>query len=217
MIASARPGHVVASTLAFAFLLEAPSLLALEASAAARRLPPWLYAVVASRRQVEPETLSEFARAVLDASNEVRSGVLPAAVPPLPPLSWDEHAAEVAKAWADGCRWQHNSGRSDHYNELAAASEYVGENLYAQSWILPPEDIAASSVSSWASEAGDYDYASNSCAAGEVCGHYTQLVWRNTTAVGCAVASCPGMIWPTTQYLVCNYVPGGNYVGQRPY
>jgi uncharacterized protein YkwD len=217
MIASARPCHLAAATLAFAFLSAAPSLPASETQDAAPRLPPWLFAVAGSRGQVEEETLSEFARAMLDASNAVRAEVLPAAVPSLPPLSWDEHAAEVAQAWADGCRWKHNSGRSDHYNELAGASVSVGENLYARGRILSPEDIAAGGVNSWASEAADYDYASNSCAAGEECAHYIQLVWRSTTAVGCAVASCPGMIWSTTQYLVCNYVPGARYGGQRPY
>jgi pathogenesis-related protein 1 len=45
-----------------------------------------------------------------------------------------------------------------------------------------------------------------------VCGHYTQIVWRDTTSVGCAAQSCPqGEIW------VCDYSPPGNYVGQHPY
>jgi hypothetical protein len=45
-----------------------------------------------------------------------------------------------------------------------------------------------------------------------VCGHYTQIVWRNTKSVGCAVARGKGVeVW------VCNYDPPGNYAGQRPY
>ncbi|MEM6522020.1 MAG: CAP domain-containing protein, partial [Cyanobacteria bacterium P01_C01_bin.70] len=43
-------------------------------------------------------------------------------------------------------------------------------------------------VAAWVAEKADYDYASNSCASGKVCGHYTQIVWRETTAVGCGVA-----------------------------
>ncbi len=63
-----------------------------------------------------------------------------------------------------------------------------------------------------------HSLSSNSCAAGKQCGHYTQLVWRDTERVGCGVANCnnvdgfgAGNLW------VCNYDPPGNYVGERPY
>lgn len=41
-------------------------------------------------------------------------------------------------------------------------------------------------------------------------GHYTQIVWRNTTEVGCALASRHGQ-----DYLVCHYNPAGNVSGQK--
>jgi pathogenesis-related protein 1 len=49
---------------------------------------------------------------------------------------------------------------------------------------------------------------------GEVIGHYTQMVWKSTTSVGCASAYNSA-----TQYTVvsCRYSPPGNYVGQTPY
>lgn len=40
-------------------------------------------------------------------------------------------------------------------------------------------------------------------------GHYTQVVWRNTTEVGCAIASDG-----RNDYLVCQYNPPGNFTGQ---
>jgi hypothetical protein len=72
----------------------------------------------------------------------------------------------------------------------------------------------------WAAEAPDYDYATNTCKAGQVCGHYTQIVWRSTTAVGCAFRTCTtGSPFGSGSwdFWVCDYAPPGNYVGQRPY
>lgn len=40
-------------------------------------------------------------------------------------------------------------------------------------------------------------------------GHYTQIIWRGTTNVGCAVRSSPSF-----DYLVCRYSPPGNIFGK---
>jgi hypothetical protein len=45
-----------------------------------------------------------------------------------------------------------------------------------------------------------------------VIGHYTQMVWRNTQAVGCALVSSDH-----NDYLVCRYSPPGNVTGQKVY
>ena len=46
----------------------------------------------------------------------------------------------------------------------------------------------------------------------EVVGHYTQLIWRQTTAVGCAIAQSR-----SEDVLVCRYSSGGNVTGESPY
>ena len=46
----------------------------------------------------------------------------------------------------------------------------------------------------------------------EQVGHYTQLMWRRSTAVGCAVAQSR-----SEDVLVCRYSTAGNVVGEKPY
>lgn len=143
--------------------------------------------------------------ALLRAHNDARADVSPTPSPPLPPLTWSTDLAATAQSWAERCVFEHSSGN-------------LGENLA----LFSPRDVdaslAASVVELWDSERVDYSLSSNSCAAGKQCGHYTQLVWRDTERVGCGVANCnnvdgfgAGNLW------VCNYDPPGNYVGERPY
>lgn len=151
----------------------------------------------------------------LAAHADVRAGATPAPVPPLAPLGWSTAAAAVAAAWADRCEYRHNPGRGA-----------LGENLAANA---PPGDLTATGiVGLWAGEAPFYDLASNTCDASNpandagTCGHYTQLVWRDTALVGCARRTCTtgspfGARFPTWDFWVCNYDPPGNWVGERPY
>lgn len=148
-----------------------------------------------------------FARAIVSAHNSVRLGATPAPNPPLPLLSWSTEAAAVAQAWADKCEYGHNPKRGNH-----------GENIAAST---PGHWMPATVVQDWAAEASFYDYGKNTCAPGELCGHYTQIVWRSTTQVGCAKKVCtknsPFSGSPQWDFWVCNYAPPGNYAGQRPY
>jgi hypothetical protein len=98
----------------------------------------------------------------------------------------------------------------------------LGENLAA---FYPAGQPASRPVQGWADERQWYDYASNTCnaPAGRDCGHYTQIVWRSSARVGCAVVVCdqgtPFMNppSPTWEFWVCQYSPPGNIIGQRPY
>jgi hypothetical protein len=137
------------------------------------------------------------------AHNAARASVNPAPATPMPPLTWSPDVAAVAQAYAEQCVFQHSQGS-------------YGENLYATTGGGTPQDV----VSSWVSEVADYDYASNSCAGGKACGHYTQVVWANSLNLGCGMAFCtvnspfgsgPWEMW------VCNYDPPGNWVGEKPY
>lgn len=153
----------------------------------------------------------------LNAHNATRqalnSGSLsnsPAPSTPIPDLQWDKRLATVAKNYAQTCPTNHNANRSTAYQALGG-SGYVGENL-AWGYLT-----ISAAVTAWADEEAYYQYAvTGSDSIGGVVGHYTQMIWRNTTHVGCylnADASCPA--WSRTY--VCNYAPGGNYLGQYAY
>ncbi|HEY0633922.1 MAG TPA: CAP domain-containing protein [Gammaproteobacteria bacterium] len=151
------------------------------------------------------------------AHNHARSTAEPTPVPVLGGLTWNAELATVAQAWAESCTWSHNADRSADYTAWSGAAESVGENLYMSTASEVTPDAA---VASWAAEAQFYDYATNSCASGEVCGHYTQLMWRDTLAVGCGTAFCGTLANSTLRdvtLVVCDYAPGGNIDGMKPY
>jgi uncharacterized protein YkwD len=119
----------------------------------------------------------------------------------VPPLTWSNHLASVAQEWASTLV---KTGKFAH-----RPKNKYGENIFeARGYHASPSEV----VGEWAAEAKDYDRAKNTCRAGAVCGHYTQLVWRSTRQVGCGVARGGGReVW------VCNYDPPGNWIGERPF
>ncbi|KAF3434509.1 hypothetical protein FNV43_RR21594 [Rhamnella rubrinervis] len=130
----------------------------------------------------------------VDAHNSARAAVSVGS------LRWCDTVADYAQNYANqrkgDCRLVHSSGP-------------YGENLAWSSG-----DISGTAaVNMWVGEKAYYNYNSNSCASGQQCGHYTQVVWRNTVCVGCAKVRCNN----GGTFIICNYDPPGNYNGQRPY
>jgi uncharacterized protein YkwD len=110
------------------------------------------------------------------------------------PLTWSSTLAKSAQSWTDQCNFSHDLG-------TLRASNY-GENL-AQGF-----SVWQDAVKAWTDEAALYDY--NNPTFSSATGHFTQVVWKSTTQVGCAnTNSCGG-----GRLYSCRYFPAGNYLGQ---
>lgn len=126
------------------------------------------------------------------------------------PITYSTSLAQGAQEWADilannGCDIRHAP---------TSIRKGAGENI----WYGSGYDVwdVRSMVEDWLSEKSDYDYTQNICAAGKMCGHYTQVVWAKTTEVGCGIAMCDQGS-DKERIFVCRYSPAGNIVGQKPY
>lgn len=117
------------------------------------------------------------------------------------PLKWDEKVANYSKQYANerkgDCKLIHSNGP-------------YGENLAWGS----PDLTGINAVKLWVNEKQYYKYDTNSCVSGKVCGHYTQVVWKNSARLGCAKVKC---INNGGAFIICNYDPRGNIIGQKPY
>lgn len=134
----------------------------------------------------------------------------------VPPLTYSPELAASAQAWADNlkqnnqCHMQHSKPDNQYGENLFWASAVQWTNGKRELQKVKPKKV----VDDWASERADYDYARNRCAVGKMCGHYTQVIWRTTKTVGCAVAVCANTL---EQIWVCQYQPPGNWIGKKPY
>ncbi|KAM3364269.1 hypothetical protein ACQJBY_014550 [Aegilops geniculata] len=118
------------------------------------------------------------------------------------PVVWNNNVAKFAQDYAAerraDCRLVHSGGR-------------FGENIY---WGSSQRMTAANAVNSWVSEKQNYHRGSNTCDTGKVCGHYTQVVWRRSTRIGCARVICDSN---RGVFIICSYDPPGNVRGRGPF
>lgn len=145
------------------------------------------------------------AAAMLKAHNQWRAKV------GSPALQWSEKLTRMAQEWADklaasGCS-QHHRGNMQYGENIYFASPLLWPNGRTEAQPVTPQYVA----DDWGKEEKNYDHASNSCSG--ICGHYTQLVWKDSKEVGCGMAFCANK----AQVWVCNYHPVGNVMGERPY
>lgn len=140
-----------------------------------------------------PSGLPADMQALLDSHNRVRTQHC------APPLGWSTKLAASAQAWADALR-----GKNCAFEHSRTK---FGENLAAGS----PGALDAEGVTAmWYEEIDQYNFKRPGFSMAT--GHFTQVVWRQTSLLGCGKSTCSnGMeIW------VCQYDPPGNIHSQFP-
>jgi uncharacterized protein YkwD len=112
-------------------------------------------------------------------------------------MTWNNEMAGKAQQWANGCVFKHSGGTLGPFGENLAAgtgSSYSADTGFGQ----------------WTAEQSQYD------PNNPVPSHFTQVVWKASVQLGCAVSECNDLLGAGTgvaKYLVCEYFPQGNVIG----
>lgn len=155
-----------------------------------------LIAVPAAAEPVQGELASEILR-LHNAARAERK---------LVPLIWHEDLAQGADGWAKKLAREGQLRHSDWKDRAG-----TGENLWiGTAGYFTPDDMIGAFVSEKKDfRPGTFPEVSRTGKWQDV-GHYTQIIWPATNAVGCAIARGKG-----NEVLVCRYAPAGNYSGHR--
>jgi hypothetical protein len=147
---------------------------------------------------------ANFDQRVLAAHNRERTAA------GIPPLVWDDRLVASASRWGAHLA---QLGDLEHYPDVPGDPDPEGENLWlGTSGYFTPEEM----VGAWIEEKRHFRPgrvpANSRTGDFNDIGHYTQLMWRSTDRVGCALAR-----GSRYDVLVCRYLEGGNVVGERPF
>ncbi|KAI8075509.1 CAP domain-containing protein [Thamnidium elegans] len=106
-------------------------------------------------------------------------------------VNWSQDLANHAIGLSQTCVFGHMSG--------------TGQN------IAMGHSSMEVAIDAWYNEVSNYDYNTGSSSNGGEILHFTQVVWKDTTEIGCGATYCDNH--QATLY-VCNYRTPGNYPNQ---
>jgi Cysteine-rich secretory protein family len=142
---------------------------------------------------------SNLATEMLNVHNKYRSEL------GIPSVTWSNTLASHAQQWANHLansqQFEHSQGTGEGENLWMGTAGYFSYSQMAAGWASEKQHFRYGTFPDVSTTGRWFDV-----------GHYTQMIWQNTTEIGCAVATGGG-----NDILVCRYNPPGNYQGQRPY
>jgi len=155
---------------------------------------------------------------VVAKHNQLRSGVANGTALPglaatnMRRLVWDDVLAEGAQLWVNQCIYAHDEDRSNCDGSVGqnAAWNAGSSGLKQFQWVGVTQR--------WYNEIKDFKDTSlvDKFIAGPdfgKIGHFTQVIWAETTKIGCAAIGYAGSKWARELIHVCNYQPAGNMRG----
>ncbi|KAL6866819.1 CAP domain-containing protein [Trichoderma novae-zelandiae] len=134
-----------------------------------------------------------------------------------PALEWDNTLAGYAQITAQGCVFAH---------DMSEGGGGYGQNLASWGSTGDIDDKQIESARRGVTDQWYNDEMENWTFYGlanppsgsnlDAWGHYTQLIWKSSTKVGCYTAKCPAgtVLSMPSWYTVCNYSPPGNFGGR---
>lgn len=144
--------------------------------------------------------IDPFALIVLSEHNQerVRTGA--------EPLRWSADLTNEAQEWAD---WLAETEKFEHASYTVRRK--AGENLWIGSagYFSAQQMIGGFLAEKPDFRPGTFPHVSRTGQWSDV-GHYTQIIWRDTREIGCAVARSR-----INEILVCRYFPSGNVMGEK--
>ncbi|TID20294.1 putative effector 14 [Venturia nashicola] len=131
-------------------------------------------------------------------------------------IAWDDALAATALKIAKSCIYAHDTKMDGGGYGQNIAAGCPASNISS----VITELFYNNEVGNFASLYGQATPSNiNDEAAFDGYGHFTQIVWKGTTKVGCATYHCDGGLANTggnvsPDFTVCNYQSPGNYIGQ---
>ncbi|XP_052749346.1 venom allergen 5.02-like [Galleria mellonella] len=167
------------------------------------------------------ELTCDHVREFVDGHNSRRLALAKGEVPAQPAAStmnlmvWDDELAAKATKWASQNSFAHNSDK-----KIGSGRFTTGENIFMFSTTSHAVKLNVESVlNGWFNEYEHYTYGrllKDKKPDKVQTGHYTQMVWSNSTYLGCGVSLFSKSGW-MSYIVVCNYGPAGNIIGSVPY
>lgn len=156
---------------------------------------------VAMRSPPLGDVESSVALQIVSAHNAARAEV------GVEPIGWNPELAADAAEWA-----QHLASTGQFEHDPQERDDPEGENLWMGTRGHYPVQRM---VQAWEDEKkvfrpGRFPDNSRTGSWSDV-GHYTQMVWKDTREVGCAIARNA-----SDEVLVCRYTQAGNVMGESP-
>ncbi|XP_070548693.1 Golgi-associated plant pathogenesis-related protein 1-like [Ptychodera flava] len=128
----------------------------------------------------------------------------------VPAMTMSSELNNYAQEWAEHLKSTDSDDHSDRGENPPSRGENIWTGYDASRWTNVNDFTGEVPVENWYSEIAYYDF-TGATSSGNKAGHFTQLIWKESTQLGCGVATADRQYGPKF-YVVCQYIKAGNTV-----